>query len=68
MTGELVALLDGKEVGRVHRDARGRLTFVYADEWRNAAEPIPYRFQCRSQPKSMVPLCRSSLLMGASAG
>ncbi len=41
MTGELVALLDGKEVGRVHRDARGRLTFVYADEWRNAADAYP---------------------------
>lgn len=27
MTNELVALLDGKEVGRVHNDARGRLTF-----------------------------------------
>jgi serine/threonine-protein kinase HipA len=41
MTGELVALLDGKEVGRVHRDARGRLTFIYADEWRNAADAYP---------------------------
>jgi serine/threonine-protein kinase HipA len=41
MTGELVALLDGKEVGRVHRDARGRLTFVYADEWRKAADAYP---------------------------
>jgi len=28
---ELVTLLDGKEVGRVHNDARGRLTFVYDD-------------------------------------
>jgi serine/threonine-protein kinase HipA len=41
MTGELVALLDGKEVGRVHRDARGRLTFVYSDEWRKAADAYP---------------------------
>jgi serine/threonine-protein kinase HipA len=41
MTGELVALLDGKEVGRVHRDTRGRLTFIYADEWRNAADAYP---------------------------
>jgi serine/threonine-protein kinase HipA len=38
---ELVALLDGKEIGRVHNDARGRLTFVYGDEWRNAAEAYP---------------------------
>ncbi len=41
MTGELVALLDGKEAGRVHRDARGRLTFVYSDEWRKAADAYP---------------------------
>jgi len=41
MTGELVVLLDGKEVGRVHNDARGRLTFVYADEWRNAPDAYP---------------------------
>lgn len=41
MTGELVALLDGKEVGRVHRDARGRLAFIYNDEWRKAADAYP---------------------------
>src|SRR5258708_20390114 len=38
---ELVTLLDGKEVGRVCRDARGRLTFVYDDQWRNAPEAYP---------------------------
>jgi serine/threonine-protein kinase HipA len=41
MTGELVALLDGKEIGRVHNDARGRLTFVYDDDWRNAPDAYP---------------------------
>jgi len=34
MTDELVALLAGKEVGRVHKEARGRLTFVYNESWR----------------------------------
>jgi serine/threonine-protein kinase HipA len=38
---ELVTLLDGKEVGRVHNDARGRLTFVYDDEWRKAPDAYP---------------------------
>jgi serine/threonine-protein kinase HipA len=38
---ELVTLLDGKEIGRVHNDARGRLTFVYDDEWRNSPEAYP---------------------------
>jgi len=41
MTGELVALLDGKEAGRVHRDARGRLAFIYSDEWRKAVDAYP---------------------------
>ena len=41
MTGELIVLLEGKEIGRVHNDVRGRLTFVYADEWRNAADAYP---------------------------
>jgi serine/threonine-protein kinase HipA len=38
---QLVALLDGKEVGRVTRDARGRLRFIYNDDWRNAADAYP---------------------------
>jgi len=41
MTSELVALLDGKEIGRVRNDARGRLTFVYDDEWRKAPDTYP---------------------------
>ncbi len=41
MASELVALLDGKEVGRVRRDARGRLAFVYEDAWRTAAGAYP---------------------------
>ena len=41
MANELVALLDGKEVGRVHKLPQGRLTFFYADEWRNATDAYP---------------------------
>jgi serine/threonine-protein kinase HipA len=41
MTGELIALLDGTEVGRVHRDTRNGLTFVYDDEWRRADDAYP---------------------------
>jgi len=41
MTVELVVLLDGKEVGRVRNDPRGRLTFVYDDTWRNAPHAYP---------------------------
>ncbi|WP_128931923.1 type II toxin-antitoxin system HipA family toxin [Bradyrhizobium zhanjiangense] len=41
MTNELVALLDGNEVGRVHNDARGRLTFVYKSDWRGTRGAYP---------------------------
>jgi serine/threonine-protein kinase HipA len=40
MTGELIVLLDGRQVGRVN-NARGRLTFVYDDDWRNAPDAYP---------------------------
>jgi serine/threonine-protein kinase HipA len=40
VTEEIVALLDGREVGHVHH-GRGRLSFVYDDEWRNAADAYP---------------------------
>jgi len=38
---ELVALLDEKEVGRVQKEARGRLRFFYDDGWRKAADAYP---------------------------
>lgn len=41
MSRELVALLDGKEVGRVHSDAGGRLTFIYGDDWRQSPDAYP---------------------------
>ncbi len=40
MTRELMALLAGNEVGRVQKDAHGRLSFSYSDAWR--AEPGAY--------------------------
>ena len=41
MTKELIALLDGKETGRVERDNRGKLTFTYNERWREAAGAYP---------------------------
>ncbi|MET4323702.1 type II toxin-antitoxin system HipA family toxin [Bradyrhizobium sp. RT5a] len=41
MTSELVALLDGQEIGRVRNDARGRLTLVYDKDWRQAEGAYP---------------------------
>jgi serine/threonine-protein kinase HipA len=41
VTAELVALLAGKEAGRVRRDPRGRLSFIYDDAWRSATDAYP---------------------------
>jgi serine/threonine-protein kinase HipA len=41
MTDELVVLLGGVDVGRVRRDQRGRLTFVYSAGWRESYGAYP---------------------------
>jgi serine/threonine-protein kinase HipA len=41
MTQELVALLDGRKTGRIVRDKPGKLTFVYYETWRQAADAYP---------------------------
>jgi serine/threonine-protein kinase HipA len=41
MTNELIALLDGKKVGHLRKGARGRVTFVYSQAWREAQESYP---------------------------
>jgi len=41
MSGELVAILDGRETGRVLQDDRGRLSFTYKETWRAAADAYP---------------------------
>ncbi len=41
MNSKLIALLDGKEVGHVSRDARGRLRFIYDDGWRQTNDAYP---------------------------
>ena len=41
MSNGLIALLDEKEIGRVSRDSRGRLRFLYNDDWRNGADGYP---------------------------
>jgi len=41
MTRELIALLDGREAGRVVRENSGNLTFTYNEQWRNSAGAYP---------------------------
>jgi len=38
---ELIALLDGRKTGRVVRDKRGKLTLIYYETWRQAADAYP---------------------------
>lgn len=41
MSDELIALLNEKPIGHLRRGAKGRVTFVYHDEWRTAPEAYP---------------------------
>lgn len=41
MSTALVALLGAREIGRIQRDKRGRLVFLYAEDWREAPEAHP---------------------------
>ena len=41
MTGLLIVVADRKVMGEIHRDRRGRLTFVYDDRWRSANTAYP---------------------------
>ncbi len=41
MTRELVALLAGHEVGRIHQDKRGKLSLRYDRDWREADNAYP---------------------------
>lgn len=41
MTDELVVLLGGRQIGRVRRDARGRILLAYDQRWREAPDAYP---------------------------
>ena len=41
MTKELIVILDGQVTGRVVRDTRGRISFTYEDNWREAENAYP---------------------------
>ncbi|MBM4296446.1 MAG: type II toxin-antitoxin system HipA family toxin [Deltaproteobacteria bacterium] len=41
MSGSLIVLLGDREVGRVRQDQRGKLKFIYNDEWREAGGAYP---------------------------
>ena len=41
MSDQLLVLLNGREIGRITRDRRGRLNLLYADDWREAQGAFP---------------------------
>ena len=73
---ELIALLNEREVGTVRQD-HGRLSFEYADSWRNAADSYPLSMPLRPRGMNMrrsrsfyggcCPTTSSSLANGAGA-
>jgi serine/threonine-protein kinase HipA len=42
MTTELIAILDGRQTGRIVRDKRARLTFTYNEDWRTTENAYPF--------------------------
>ncbi|WP_225157460.1 MULTISPECIES: type II toxin-antitoxin system HipA family toxin [unclassified Bradyrhizobium] len=61
---ELIALLDGTEVGRVRSEARGRLTFVYDNAWRNAEGAYPLSLSMPLAAEEHGPATVRSFLWG----
>lgn len=41
MNAELIAILDGREAGRVARETSGRLYFIYNEDWRTSENAYP---------------------------
>ncbi|MCA1363428.1 type II toxin-antitoxin system HipA family toxin [Bradyrhizobium sp. IC3069] len=64
MMAELIALLDGTEVGRVRSEARGRLTFVYDNAWRNAEGAYPLSLSMPLAAEEHGPATVRSFLWG----
>jgi hypothetical protein len=38
MTKELIAIIEGREMGRVARANTGRLSFTYNEQWRHSPD------------------------------
>ena len=41
MSAQLLPLVNGREIGRIGRDRRGRLSLVYSDDWRETDGAFP---------------------------
>jgi serine/threonine-protein kinase HipA len=64
MTGELVALLNGNEVGRIRNTARGRLTFLYDNKWRDSGGAYPLSLSMPLAAEEHGPVVVQAFLWG----
>ena len=64
MSQELVAILDGRETGRVMRDDRGKLSFTYNEPWRTAADAYPLSISMPGRTATL-PSPRAAPIAGA---
>jgi serine/threonine-protein kinase HipA len=64
VTSELVTLLGDQEVRRVRNDARGRLTFVYDDQWRKSEDAYPLSLSMPLAAKEYGPSVVQAFLWG----
>ncbi len=64
MTDELVALLGGREIGRVRRQPSGRLTFIYERTWREDDDAYPLSLSMPLEASEHGPGAIESFLWG----
>jgi serine/threonine-protein kinase HipA len=64
MTSELVVLLAGIEIGRVHRDGQGRLKFVYDEAWREVPNAYPLSLSMPLAAQQHKPAAVEAFLWG----
>ena len=64
MSTELVVLLGGEEIGRVSRDARGRLTLAYTPSWREAEDAYPLSLSMPLTAEEHGPAATEAFLWG----
>lgn len=61
---ELVTLLAGVEIGRIHSRARNRLSFIYSDRWREVPNAYPLSLSMPLAAKEHGPTVVESFLWG----
>jgi len=64
MTKELRVLISGDEIGSIHQNAHGRLTFTYDDDWRQRIDSLPLSLSMPLTQKEHGPRTTENYLWG----